>query len=124
MQVGNTPGVTRAVQEVHLDKHVTLLDSPGMVLSDSTADGAAAAALRNCVKVEQLKDPVLPVAEVVRRCPARQLMSLYKVPAFEGAEGFLQHVAQVRPPVCSWQSHVMPEGLILLGGRGWDCPVS
>lgn len=28
-QVGNTPGVTKAVQEVHLDKHIKLLDSPG-----------------------------------------------------------------------------------------------
>jgi nuclear GTP-binding protein len=47
-QVGNTPGVTRAMQEVHLDKHLRLLDSPGIVFSPGTD---AAAALRNCVKV-------------------------------------------------------------------------
>ena len=46
-QVGNTPGVTRAVQEVHLDKNIKLLDSPGIVFS--AADDAGAA-LRNCVK--------------------------------------------------------------------------
>lgn len=46
--VGNTPGVTRAAQEVHLDKHVKLLDSPGIVFS---AGSSPAAALRNCVKV-------------------------------------------------------------------------
>jgi nuclear GTP-binding protein len=62
-QVGNTPGVTRAVQEVHLDKQVTLLDSPGVVFADAGADGAAAAALRNAVKAEQLEDPTLPVRE-------------------------------------------------------------
>ena len=45
--VGNTPGVTRAAQEVHLDKHVKLLDSPGIVFS---AGASPAAALRNCVK--------------------------------------------------------------------------
>ncbi|GAB4820326.1 hypothetical protein N2152v2_007372 [Parachlorella kessleri] len=95
-QVGNTPGVTKAVQEVHLDKQVTLLDSPGVVFTTAGADGEAAAALRNCVKVEQLPDPVLPVGEIVRRCPARQLMQLYKVPAFQGADQFLQHVAQAR----------------------------
>lgn len=50
-QVGNTPGVTKAVQEVHLDKQVTLLDSPGVVFAAAGADGEAAAALRNCVKV-------------------------------------------------------------------------
>jgi ribosome biogenesis GTPase A len=50
-QVGNTPGVTRALQEIHLDKHVTLIDSPGIVFATPKAGGAAAAALRNCVKV-------------------------------------------------------------------------
>jgi ribosome biogenesis GTPase A len=52
-QVGNTPGVTRAVQEVVLDKHLRLLDSPGIVFADSDSTGADAAAhaLRNCVKV-------------------------------------------------------------------------
>ena len=45
---GNTPGVTTTVQEVHLDKKVTLLDSPGIVFS---AAGNAHAALLNCTKV-------------------------------------------------------------------------
>ncbi len=49
--MGNTPGVTKSVQEVHLDRQVTLLDSPGVVFSAAGADGEAAAALRNCVKV-------------------------------------------------------------------------
>ena len=49
---GNTPGVTRAVQAVHLDKTVTLLDSPGIVFAAAGgAGGEAAAALRNCIKV-------------------------------------------------------------------------
>ncbi|KAL4451438.1 hypothetical protein ABPG77_009510 [Micractinium sp. CCAP 211/92] len=95
-QVGNTPGVTKAVQEVHLDKQVTLLDSPGVVFADASAEGAAAAALRNAVKVEQLEDPALPVAEIVRRCPAKQLMTIYKVAAFKSADQFLQLVAQAR----------------------------
>lgn len=47
-------------------------------------------------QVEQLSDPVLPVSEIVRRCPARQLMELYKVAAFGGAEQFLQLVATAR----------------------------
>ena len=36
------------------------------------------------------------VAEIVRRCPAKQLMKLYKVAAFQEADQFLQLVAQVR----------------------------
>lgn len=49
MQVGNTPGVTKVLQEVHLDKQIRLLDSPGVVFASSESE--AAAALRNCVKV-------------------------------------------------------------------------
>jgi GTP-binding protein EngB required for normal cell division len=47
--VGSTPGVTKGLQEIHLDKHIRLLDSPGIVFS--SGEGAAAAALRNAVKV-------------------------------------------------------------------------
>jgi nuclear GTP-binding protein len=95
-QVGNTPGMTRNIQEVHLDRQVTLLDSPGIVFSESGADGMAAAALRNALKVESLDDPVLPVTEIVRRCPKKQLMVIYKVPSFTETEEFLAHVASAR----------------------------
>lgn len=54
-QVGNTPGVTKGVQEVHLDKNIKLLDSPGIVFASAESD--AAAVLRNCVKIEKLVDP-------------------------------------------------------------------
>jgi nuclear GTP-binding protein len=54
-QVGNTPGVTKGVQEVHLDKNIKLLDSPGIVFAAAESD--AAAVLRNCVKIEKLGDP-------------------------------------------------------------------
>lgn len=37
------------MQEVHLDKHVKLLDSPGIVMDSSNSDSAVI--LRNCVKV-------------------------------------------------------------------------
>ena len=30
---GNTPGVTKAMQEIQLDKNIVLIDSPGVVLS-------------------------------------------------------------------------------------------
>ncbi|KAL3143308.1 hypothetical protein ABBQ38_002148 [Trebouxia sp. C0009 RCD-2024] len=97
-QVGNTPGITRAVQEVVLDKHLRLLDSPGIVFADSDSSGADAAAhaLRNCVKIEKLQDAVLPVSEIVKRCPAKQLMGIYKVPAFDSTDQFLHHIALAR----------------------------
>ena len=30
--------------------------------------------------MEKLEDPILPVTEIVAKCPAEQLMALYKVP--------------------------------------------
>ncbi len=41
--------MTKAVQEVVLDKHIKLLDSPGVVFA--SAENDAAAALRNAIKV-------------------------------------------------------------------------
>lgn len=39
------------MQEVQLDKHVKLLDSPGIVMDANTSD--VSIILRNCVKVWQ-----------------------------------------------------------------------
>eukprot|EP00951_Prasinocladus_malaysianus_P011274 scaffold83308_cov20-Prasinocladus_malaysianus.AAC.2 len=46
--------------------------------------------------VEKLADPVSPVEEVLRRCPAKKLMQLYKIPAFNGVDQFLQQIAAAR----------------------------
>mmetsp|Transcript_13935 Transcript_13935/g.24422 ORF Transcript_13935/g.24422 Transcript_13935/m.24422 type:complete len:625 (+) Transcript_13935:237-2111(+) len=93
-QVGNTPGVTKSVQEVHLDKNIKLLDSPGVVFAD--AENEASAALRNAIKTERLEDPVAPVSEILKRVPAKQLMALYKIPTFKGVEELLAAVAGAR----------------------------
>jgi nuclear GTP-binding protein len=57
--VGSTPGLTKSLQEVHIDKHIKLIDCPGIVFSkDSHASPQVI--LRNCVKVETLPNPVAP----------------------------------------------------------------
>ena len=48
------------------------------------------------LQVDQLEDPTAPVAEIVQRCPAQQLMTVYNIPAFAGADEFLQRVATAR----------------------------
>eukprot|EP00793_Prasinoderma_coloniale_P005427 PRCOL_00004835-RA len=95
---GAMPGVTRATQEVHLDRHVKLIDSPGIVFADAGggAGAEARAALRNCVRMEQLADPAGAVAEIVRRCPRERLMALYRAPAFSNVDEFLAGVARSR----------------------------
>ena len=42
------------MQEIQLDKHVKLLDSPGIVMATGSGDPASVV-LRNCIKVNFLK---------------------------------------------------------------------
>lgn len=57
---------------------------------------AAPASFPTAWQVEKLSDPVSPVEEVLRRCPAKQLMQLYKIAKFEGVDQFLQLIASAR----------------------------
>ncbi|OIV89016.1 hypothetical protein TanjilG_07640 [Lupinus angustifolius] len=95
VSVGATPGLTRAMQEVQLDKNVKLLDCPGVVMLKSQENDASIA-LKNCKRIEQLSDPINPVKEIVKLCPARLLVTLYKIPSFDSVDDFLQKVATVR----------------------------
>lgn len=62
---GNTPGVTKAMQEINLDKDIILLDSPGVVLSST--DQTDSLILRSAIRVEELVDPVRPVQALINR---------------------------------------------------------
>ncbi|KAL4607699.1 hypothetical protein ACB092_09G193800 [Castanea dentata] len=95
VNVGSTPGLTRSMQEVQLDKNVKLLDCPGVVMLKSGANDASIT-LRNCKRIEKLDDPIGPVKEILRRCPPSMLVTLYKLPSFESVDDFLQKVATVR----------------------------
>ncbi|XP_050206468.2 guanine nucleotide-binding protein-like NSN1 [Mercurialis annua] len=95
VNVGATPGLTRSMQEVQLNKNVKLLDCPGVVIPKS-AENDASIALRNCKRIKKLEDPVSPVNEILKLCPARLLLTLYKIPDFESVDDFLQKLATVR----------------------------
>jgi nuclear GTP-binding protein len=94
--VGNTPGMTKVSKEIVLDKHVKLIDSPGVVFASSLGESAGVTALRNCVKVERLADPIAPVCEILRRCPKEQLMLMYKIGKFSDVDDFLQNIGKIR----------------------------
>lgn len=59
VNVGSTPGLTRSMQEVHLDKNVKLLDCPGVVMPKSQENDASVV-LKNCKRIEKLDDPISP----------------------------------------------------------------
>ncbi|KAL8102002.1 guanine nucleotide-binding protein-like NSN1 [Apium graveolens] len=95
VNVGATPGLTRSMQEVQLDKNVKLLDCPGVVMARS-GESDASIALRNCKRIEKLEDPAGPVKEILKLCPGETLVSIYKIPNFNSADEFLQNVATAR----------------------------
>lgn len=59
VSVGSTPGITKVLQEVQLDKHVKLLDCPGVVMAKAS-ENEQAAVLRNSKRIENLEDPLGP----------------------------------------------------------------
>ncbi|NXK85056.1 NSN1 protein, partial [Amazona guildingii] len=69
--VGATPGVTRCLQAVQLDRHIQLLDCPGVVME--TGAPPAAAPLRGALAPQRLRDPLTPAAAILRRCPPQQV---------------------------------------------------
>lgn len=69
--------------------------------------------------MEQLEDPVLPATEVVSRCPAKQLMVLYKIPKFEGASEFLQSIASTRGKLKKGGAVDVEVRFVAGGSRTW-----
>jgi nuclear GTP-binding protein len=91
--VGATPGITRNIQEVHLDKKIRLLDSPGVVVATSAFDPVEMA-LKNAIRVECLDDPITAVEAVLRRCHKEALMLQYNLPDFDTTHEFLAMLAK------------------------------
>lgn len=90
--VGAVPGVTRCLQTVQLDRHIQLLDCPGVVME--TGAPTAAAPLRGALAPQRLRDPLTPAAAILRRCPPEQLSQLYGVPPCPDPRQFLSHLAR------------------------------
>lgn len=91
--VGAVPGVTKCLQRVQLDKHVWLLDSPGVVLAsgDSTE---AAVALRNAKSPQSLEDPAAAACSILWRASREQLMLQYRLPEYGSPEELLLMLAK------------------------------
>ena len=67
-------------QTVALDAKVKLMDCPGIVFARAkTAEEQAEVVLRNCVKLERLEEPTLPIEAILRRRLASLLMALLVV---------------------------------------------
>jgi len=85
--VGNTPGITKSMQEINLDKNIILIDSPGVVLN--TTDSADSLILRSAIKIEELADPVRPVEALLGRVDNNELLKFYRIGSFKNVDDFL-----------------------------------
>jgi nuclear GTP-binding protein len=83
--VGATPGVTKAMQEVQLDSKIKLLDSPGIVFA---AGSDSSASLRNSVRVANLSDPVTPANAILQRVTKQQMMEMYDITEYSTPDEF------------------------------------
>lgn len=92
--VGATPGFTKSMQEVVLDKNLKLLDCPGIVFT--AAANEAEAVLRNAVKIEQVMDVIAPVELILTKCTHEQLMEIYQIADFSNVVEFLTSIAKKR----------------------------
>ena len=81
---GNTPGITKTMQEIQLDKNIVLIDSPGVVLS--TSEQTDSLVLRSAVRVEDLEDPLRPVEALINRVEHAQLLKFYRIGAFNNVD--------------------------------------
>merc|ERR1719193_2961979 len=91
--VGSTPGVTKAMQEVQLDSKVKLLDSPGVVLASGLKSDASVA-LRNAIRTDTMEDPVTPIEAILQRCPQQQMCLQYNIATYNNVHEFLGLVAR------------------------------
>jgi nuclear GTP-binding protein len=80
------------MQEIKLDKHIKLLDCPGIVMARD--EDSASLALKNCIKVENLEDPIAPIDLLIKRCNKEQLILRYKIAEFTDSIDFLTQVAR------------------------------
>ncbi|KAI1725843.1 50S ribosome-binding GTPase domain-containing protein [Ditylenchus destructor] len=86
---GAVPGLTRHTQEIELDKHIRLIDSPGVVLASKDDFDATELALKNALRIETLEDPAAAVNAILRRCSVKVLMMHYTIPEFSDCDQFL-----------------------------------
>eukprot|EP00300_Choanocystis_sp_HF-7_P027386 c32483_g1_i1.p1 GENE.c32483_g1_i1~~c32483_g1_i1.p1 ORF type:complete len:520 (+),score=164.02 c32483_g1_i1:60-1619(+) len=101
--VSSCPGFTKTVQQIHLDKHIKLVDCPGVVF-DSDSGSSDAVILRNAVAVEKVPNPQRVVEAIIDRCSPESIARHYKIAAFKDSVEFLSTMAKLR-------------GKMLLGGR-------
>ncbi|XP_036725716.1 guanine nucleotide-binding protein-like 3 [Balaenoptera musculus] len=91
--VGVSMGLTRYMQVVPLDKQITIIDSPSLIVSP--LNSAIALALRSPASIEVVK-PMEAASAILSHADARQVVLKYTVPDFKNSLEFFTSFAQRR----------------------------
>lgn len=91
--VSGNAGFTQSLQVIDIDNKVKIIDSPGVILSN---EDEVTLVLRNQVNASEVKDPIKPIEEIIRRSNKEKLLMLYKIAGFRNPTQFLVNVCQSR----------------------------
>ncbi|KLO16885.1 P-loop containing nucleoside triphosphate hydrolase protein [Schizopora paradoxa] len=87
-------GYTKDMQCVQVERGVRVLDSPGVVFDDESAEAAAGSMLlRNVLKVEDIPDPIAVVEQILVKTEHSKLQEIYSIPQFNSTLEFLTMIA-------------------------------
>ncbi|XP_004464493.1 guanine nucleotide-binding protein-like 3 [Dasypus novemcinctus] len=91
--VGVSMGLTRSMQIVPLDKQITIIDSPTLIVSPFNS--ASALALRSPASIEVIK-PVEAANAILSQADTRQVVLKFTVPDYKNSLEFFTSLAQRR----------------------------
>ncbi|PIK49894.1 nucleostemin-like protein [Apostichopus japonicus] len=88
-------GKSSVINSLKRKKACSIGDMPGVhqrvVLASSNDE--VTMVLRNCVKIDTIKDTVAPIEAILKKCNKEQLMLFYTLPQFSDAQEFLSLMA-------------------------------
>lgn len=91
--VSSIPGHTKTLKEVELDSKVTILDAPGIII---TNEDETSLLLRNVIKTEDVADLQKAVQVILTRIEKDFLLRFYKIADFYNYKEFLVNVGKAK----------------------------
>lgn len=88
--VGANPGITRTMQEVEIDSHIKVIDSPGIIFQrpkDESPDEFFA--LKNAQHINTVQDPFPLATDILKRATVMYFCKLYDITEYKSPEEFL-----------------------------------
>ena len=90
---GNSPFITRSIQEVKVNSAVVVYDTPSVILAKVSNENSLEA-VRSAVQVDEIKNPAIIAEQILAKVGKEELLRHYRIANFESTEQMLQNVAQ------------------------------